>query len=156
MVERKSFRVHEMFSGTLNEPSEEEVMRELIYHGLTFRSNPSSRTASTRSSNYSLWHSCLTILLYSVKDAVKSVMYDILLLYIYLFWFAMLVNEYKPEFFYVRKVRKMGNLGNICGLPFVMSRTDAQNGLYRIFKYFCIRRESRHISTWWNLRRLVC
>ena len=29
----------------------------------------------------------------------------------------------------------MGNLGNvcICGSPFVMSRTDAQNGLYRIF-----------------------
>ena len=47
----------------------------------------------------------------------------------------MLVNEYKPEF-YDRKVRKMRNLGNvyICGSPFVMSRTDAQNGLYSIFK----------------------
>ncbi len=46
----------------------------------------------------------------------------------------MLVNEYKPEF-YVRKVRKMRNLGNvyICGSPFVMSRTDAQNGLDSIF-----------------------
>ena len=53
MVERKSFRVHEMFSGTLNEPSEEEVMKELVYHGLTFRSNPATRTASTSSSNYS-------------------------------------------------------------------------------------------------------
>ena len=30
----------------------------------------------------------------------------------------------------------MHNLGNvyICGSPFVMSRTDAQNGLYNIFK----------------------
>jgi hypothetical protein len=30
----------------------------------------------------------------------------------------------------------MQNLGNvyICGFPFVMSRTDAQNGLYSIFK----------------------
>ena len=47
----------------------------------------------------------------------------------------MLVNEYKPEF-YDRKVRKMRNLGNvyICGSPFVMSRTDAQNGLYSMFK----------------------
>ena len=42
----------------------------------------------------------------------------------------MLVNEYKPEF-YVRKVRKMRNFGNcyICGSPFVISRTDAQNEL---------------------------
>ena len=50
---------------------------------------------------------------------------------IWLFWFAMLVNEYKPEF-NDRKVRKMRNLGNvyICGSPFVMSRTDAQSGLY--------------------------
>ncbi len=48
----------------------------------------------------------------------------------------MFVNEYKPEF-YGRKVRKMRNLGNvyICGSPFVMSRTDAQNGLYRIFNF---------------------
>ena len=46
----------------------------------------------------------------------------------------MLVNEYKPEF-YDRKVRKMRNLGNvyICGSSFVMSRTDAQNGLYSNF-----------------------
>ena len=46
----------------------------------------------------------------------------------------MLVNEYKPEF-YDRKVRKMRDLGNfhICESPFVMSRTDAQNGLYSIF-----------------------
>ena len=46
----------------------------------------------------------------------------------------MLINEYKPEF-YDRKVRKMRNLSNvyICGSPFVMSRTDAQNGLYSIF-----------------------
>ena len=46
----------------------------------------------------------------------------------------MLVNEYKPEF-YDREVRKMRNLGKIyiCGSPFVMSRTDAQNGLYSIF-----------------------
>ena len=52
----------------------------------------------------------------------------------YLFWFAMLVNEYKPEF-YVIKVRKMRNLGNvyISRSPFVMSRTDAQNGLYSPF-----------------------
>ncbi len=49
----------------------------------------------------------------------------------------MLVNEYKPEF-YDRKVRKMQNLGNvyICESPFVMSRTDAQNRLYSIFKEF--------------------
>ncbi len=49
----------------------------------------------------------------------------------------MLVNEYKPEF-YDRKVQKMRNLSNvkICGFPFVMSRTDAQNGLYSIFKQF--------------------
>ncbi|XP_028396943.1 two pore calcium channel protein 2-like [Dendronephthya gigantea] len=54
MVERKSFRVHEMFGGTLNEPSEEDVMRELVYHGFTFRSNPTLlRTASLSSSNYS-------------------------------------------------------------------------------------------------------
>ena len=48
----------------------------------------------------------------------------------------MLVNEYKPEF-YDRKVRKMRDLGNvyICESPFVMSRTDAQNGLYSIFKF---------------------
>jgi hypothetical protein len=34
--------------------------------------------------------------------------------------------------FQFKKVRKMQNLGNvyICGSPFVMSRTDAQNGLY--------------------------
>ena len=34
------------------------------------------------------------------------------------------------------KVQKMRNLGNvyICGSPFVMSRTDAQNGLDSIFK----------------------
>jgi hypothetical protein len=51
----------------------------------------------------------------------------------------MLVNEYK---LYVsiqfKKVRKMQNLGNvytgICRSPFVMSRTDARNGLYSIFK----------------------
>ncbi len=36
----------------------------------------------------------------------------------------MLVNEYKPEF---------GVNVYICGLPFVMSRTDAQNELYLIF-----------------------
>ena len=46
----------------------------------------------------------------------------------------MLVNGYKPEF-YDGKVRKMRNLSNvyICGSPFVMSRTDAQNGLYSIY-----------------------
>jgi hypothetical protein len=45
----------------------------------------------------------------------------------------MLINEYKPEF-YVRKVRKMRNLGNvdICGSPLVMSRTDEQNGVFII------------------------
>ncbi len=50
----------------------------------------------------------------------------------------MLVNEYKPEF-YVTKVRKMQNLGSVynCGCPFVMSRTDAQNGLDLIFKEAC-------------------
>jgi hypothetical protein len=52
-------------------------------------------------------------------------------------WSAVLVNEYK---FYVsiQKVRTMQNLGNvfICGSPFVMSRTDAQNGIYSIFKDF--------------------
>ena len=51
--------------------------------------------------------------------------------------------------FYDRKVRKMGNLGNvyICGLPFVMSRTDAQNGLYRIF----IKVLSEVVATDWQL-----
>ena len=54
------------------------------------------------------------------------------------FWFAMLVNEYKPEF-YVRKVRKMREIWAMFisagPSPFVMSRTDAQNGLtYIIFK----------------------
>lgn len=54
MVERKSFRVHEMFSGALNEPTEDDVMTELVYHGFTFRSNAASRrTESTSSSNYS-------------------------------------------------------------------------------------------------------
>ena len=53
MVERKSFRVHEMFSGTLNEPTEEQIMRELVYHGFAFRSSPISRSFSS-SSNYSL------------------------------------------------------------------------------------------------------
>ena len=54
MVERKSFRVHEMFGGTLNEPSEEDVMRELVYHGFTFRADPVLlRSASLSSSNYS-------------------------------------------------------------------------------------------------------
>jgi hypothetical protein len=49
----------------------------------------------------------------------------------------MLVDEYK---LYVsiqfKKIRKMQNLGNvyICRSPFVMSRTDAWNGLYSIFK----------------------
>ncbi len=48
----------------------------------------------------------------------------------------MLVYGYKLEF-YVRKVRKIRNLGNvkICESPFVMSRTDAQNGPYSIFNY---------------------
>jgi hypothetical protein len=59
------------------------------------------------------------------------VKYDILTEYLTLtlFWFAMLVNEY------VKKVRKMQNLGNvyIWGSPFVMSRTDAQNGVDIIF-----------------------
>ena len=57
-----------------------------------------------------------------------------------LFWLAMLVNEYKPEFI-DRKVRKIRNLGSvyICGSPFVMSGTDAQNGLYSIFN-----RNNRH------------
>jgi hypothetical protein len=50
----------------------------------------------------------------------------------------MLVNEYKPEF-YVRKVRKMREIWAMFisagPSPFVMSRTDAQNGLtYIIFK----------------------
>ncbi len=61
------------------------------------------------------------------------VKYDILSLNIYLVWFAMLINEYKPEF-YVRKVRKMRELGTvyICGFPRVMGITDEQNGLYII------------------------
>lgn len=41
MIERKSFRVHEMFSEALNEPTEDDVIRELVYHGFTFRSHPS-------------------------------------------------------------------------------------------------------------------
>ena len=42
----------------------------------------------------------------------------------------MLVNEYKPEF-YVRKVRKMWNLGNVyLRVPLCYE----QNGLYIIFK----------------------
>ncbi len=48
----------------------------------------------------------------------------------------MLVNEYKPEFL-CQNGSKDGNLGNvyICGLPFDMSRTNVQNGLYCIFNY---------------------
>ena len=60
-----------------------------------------------------------------------------------MFWFAMLVNEYKPEFQFIKssedsKVRKIQNLGNvyIYGSSFVMSRTDAQNGLESIFKKY--------------------
>jgi hypothetical protein len=44
----------------------------------------------------------------------------------------MLVNEYKLyASIQFKKVRKMQNLGNvyIWGSPFVMSRTDAQNGV---------------------------
>lgn len=52
MVDRQSFRVHEMFSSTLNEPSEEDVMRELVYHGFTFRSSASTRTGSTSSIHF--------------------------------------------------------------------------------------------------------
>jgi hypothetical protein len=53
-------------------------------------------------------------------------------------WFAKLVNEYKLYVSiqkFVSKVRKMQNLGNvyIWGSPFVMSRTDAQNGADIIF-----------------------
>ena len=41
--------------------------------------------------------------------------------------------------FQFKKVRKMQNLGNvyIWGSPFVMSRTDAQNGVDIIFKVPC-------------------
>ena len=45
------------------------------------------------------------------------------------------VNEYKPEFQY-----KMQNLGSvkICGSHLVMSRTEATNGLYSLFKHTLI------------------
>jgi hypothetical protein len=35
----------------------------------------------------------------------------------------------------IQKIRKMQNFGNvyICGSPFVMTRTDAQNGVYSVF-----------------------
>ena len=58
-------------------------------------------------------------------------LHDIQTEYLTLFWFA-IVNEYKLEYVSIQKVRKMQNLGNvyICGSPFVMSRTDAQNGLF--------------------------
>jgi hypothetical protein len=47
----------------------------------------------------------------------------------------MLVNEYKL-YVSIQKVRKMQNLGDvyIWGSPFVMSRTEAQNGVEIIFK----------------------
>jgi hypothetical protein len=48
-----------------------------------------------------------------------------------LFWFAMLVNEYRLEIQF-KKVQKIRNINNI---PMVGSRpTHAQNGLYSIFK----------------------
>ena len=53
--------------------------------------------------------------------------------------------------FKFKKVRKMQNLGNIyiCGSPSVISRTDAQNGLYSIFN----RRKSKSI---WSADILAC
>ncbi|XP_046844291.1 two pore channel protein 2-like [Xenia sp. Carnegie-2017] len=49
MIERKSFRVHEMFSEALNEPTEDDVIRELVYHGFTFRSHPSGGQSQSTS-----------------------------------------------------------------------------------------------------------
>ncbi len=53
--------------------------------------------------------------------------YDILTEYLTLFWFAMLVYEYKPDFRF-RKSSKDAKLAMsyLRGPRFVMSRTDAQ------------------------------
>jgi hypothetical protein len=81
-------------------------------------------------------HSCAhvrTLFTFCLRIFVK---YDILTEYLTIFWFAMLVNEYKLySTFQFKKVRKMQNLGNVYvwGSPFVMSRTDAQNGVDIIF-----------------------
>ena len=61
------------------------------------------------------------------------VKYDILTEYLTLFWFAILVNEYK-KYVLIQKSSK--------DAKFVMSRTDAQNGVDIIFNYSII---------WWYL-----
>ena len=63
------------------------------------------------------------------------VKYDILTEYLTLFWFIMLVNEYKL-YVSIQKCSKDAKFGQsvyIWGSPFVMSRTDAQNGVDIIF-----------------------
>jgi hypothetical protein len=61
--------------------------------------------------------------------------YDILTEYLTLFWFAILVNEYKL-YVSIQKSSKDAKYGQCLfwGSPFVMSRTDAQNGVDIIFK----------------------
>ena len=61
--------------------------------------------------------------------------YDILTEYLTLFWLAMLVNEYNL-YVSIQKSSKDAKFGQCLylGVPFVMSRTDAQNGVDIIFK----------------------
>jgi hypothetical protein len=68
-----------------------------------------------------------------VKTAI-FVKYDILTEYLTLFWFAMLVNEYKL-YVSIQESSKDAKFGQCLylGVPFVMSRTDAQNGVDIIF-----------------------
>ena len=58
------------------------------------------------------------------------VKYDILTEYLTLFWFTMLVNEYKL-YISIHKSSKDAKFGQCLylGVPFAMSRTDAQNGV---------------------------
>ena len=57
--------------------------------------------------------------------------------YLSFIWFAMFVNEYEPNFQWIRSSKlKMRNLNKclFCGLFFVMSRTHAENILGILFK----------------------
>ncbi len=79
----------------------------------------------------------------------------------------MLVNEYKLEFYVRNLVGNLQNLDNvyICGAPFVMTRTDAQNGQFTFFSHITftqmlqtplqilLRSSAVHIS---KIHTLVC